>query len=325
MTGRFQRPYCHSYGQSGAFGCAATAGSGAGRGKRTSGCIWNCSLGLVHSQRPGASAGAAGYSARSRGNRAHQTPSGLGLRDWVDSARADADRQLPGLHCGSSALLRAVSDSWTPQPAYRAGSARGGRSRCGGDGPARLRSGGCGRAVRDDVAGAWVCGYVVAQQRLHSREFVLQQERMRIARELHDIVAHSMSVITVQAAYGHLIIDERPAEARIPRGDRGRRTAYPRRAAATARRASIGAERSGGARSGAGAGPVGSVDRAHRLRRGRGAADRDRSACRRTGGDRPVGVPDRSGSTDECRQARGDRNGRGAHRLPPERAGDQGH
>jgi signal transduction histidine kinase len=37
---------------------------------------------------------------------------------------------------------------------------------------------------------------------------------MRIARELHDVVAHSMSVITVQAGYGHLVIDERPDEAR---------------------------------------------------------------------------------------------------------------
>jgi signal transduction histidine kinase len=61
---------------------------------------------------------------------------------------------------------------------------------------------------------AWITGYVVAQQRRHSRELVLQQERMRIARELHDIVAHSMSVITVQAAYGHLVIDDQPAEAR---------------------------------------------------------------------------------------------------------------
>ena len=61
---------------------------------------------------------------------------------------------------------------------------------------------------------AWVTGYVVAQQHRHGRELVLQQERMRIARELHDIVAHSMSVITVQAGYGHLVIDDRPAEAR---------------------------------------------------------------------------------------------------------------
>jgi signal transduction histidine kinase len=63
-------------------------------------------------------------------------------------------------------------------------------------------------------AAAWVIGHVVAQQRRHGQALVLQQERMRIARELHDIVAHSMSVITVQAGYGHLVIDEQPAEAR---------------------------------------------------------------------------------------------------------------
>jgi signal transduction histidine kinase len=40
------------------------------------------------------------------------------------------------------------------------------------------------------------------------------EERIRIARELHDVVAHGMSVITVQAGFGHLVIDEKPDEAR---------------------------------------------------------------------------------------------------------------
>jgi len=39
-------------------------------------------------------------------------------------------------------------------------------------------------------------------------------ERMRIARELHDVLAHSISVMTVQAAYGHVVIDTDPARAR---------------------------------------------------------------------------------------------------------------
>jgi signal transduction histidine kinase len=79
-----------------------------------------------------------------------------------------------------------------------------------------LPDGGAGAIVPFGMmfAAAWVTGYVVAQQRGHNRELVLQQERMRIARELHDIVAHSMSVITVQAGYGHLVIDDRPDEAR---------------------------------------------------------------------------------------------------------------
>ena len=40
------------------------------------------------------------------------------------------------------------------------------------------------------------------------------EERMRIARELHDVMAHSMSLITVQAGFGHLVIDQQPDDAR---------------------------------------------------------------------------------------------------------------
>jgi signal transduction histidine kinase len=40
------------------------------------------------------------------------------------------------------------------------------------------------------------------------------EERLRIARELHDVIAHSMSVIAVQSAVGNHVIDAQPAEAR---------------------------------------------------------------------------------------------------------------
>lgn len=40
------------------------------------------------------------------------------------------------------------------------------------------------------------------------------EERMRIARELHDVVAHSMSAVTVQAGMARLVIDEDPGLAK---------------------------------------------------------------------------------------------------------------
>ena len=40
------------------------------------------------------------------------------------------------------------------------------------------------------------------------------EERLRIARELHDVIAHSMSVIAVQSAVGNHVIDTQLAEAR---------------------------------------------------------------------------------------------------------------
>ncbi len=42
----------------------------------------------------------------------------------------------------------------------------------------------------------------------------LAEERLRIAQELHDVVAHSMSVIAVQAGAGAHVLDQRPEQAR---------------------------------------------------------------------------------------------------------------
>jgi signal transduction histidine kinase len=44
---------------------------------------------------------------------------------------------------------------------------------------------------------------------------LLAEERLRIAQELHDVVAHSMSVIAVQAGVGAHVLDGRPDQARV--------------------------------------------------------------------------------------------------------------
>lgn len=43
---------------------------------------------------------------------------------------------------------------------------------------------------------------------------MVAEERLRIAQELHDIVAHSMSVIAVQAGVGAHVVDHRPDQAK---------------------------------------------------------------------------------------------------------------
>ena len=51
------------------------------------------------------------------------------------------------------------------------------------------------------------------EQRERERR-VVADERLRIARDLHDIVAHAMSVIAVQAGTGHHLLDRDPEAAR---------------------------------------------------------------------------------------------------------------
>jgi signal transduction histidine kinase len=68
---------------------------------------------------------------------------------------------------------------------------------------------------------AWLIGQSIRQNRLHAETVNAQAEaaavtaeRLRIARELHDMVAHSIGVIAIQAGAGRRVIDTQPAEAR---------------------------------------------------------------------------------------------------------------
>ncbi|MDX6339673.1 MAG: hypothetical protein QOG05_7013 [Streptosporangiaceae bacterium] len=71
----------------------------------------------------------------------------------------------------------------------------------------------------------WMAGYLVQQRRTHmaavrgrAASDAVTRERLRIARELHDVVAHSMTVVTVQAGFGEYVFDSQPDEARAALG-----------------------------------------------------------------------------------------------------------
>jgi signal transduction histidine kinase len=72
--------------------------------------------------------------------------------------------------------------------------------------------------------GAWTAGWVVRQRAAQARRAfaesgelarsAVSEERGRIARELHDVVAHSVSIIAVQAGAAEELIERDPVRAR---------------------------------------------------------------------------------------------------------------
>ncbi|WP_433790732.1 sensor histidine kinase [Actinoplanes sp. CA-252034] len=71
------------------------------------------------------------------------------------------------------------------------------------------------------IAAAWTAGRLIRWRRALQAEAArrlardaVADERLRIARELHDIVGHSLSLITVKATIANHLAEERPAETR---------------------------------------------------------------------------------------------------------------
>jgi signal transduction histidine kinase len=76
-------------------------------------------------------------------------------------------------------------------------------------------------AVAMTVVIAWLIGNSMHQAHEYAAELNAQAaaqavtaERLRIARELHDMVAHSIGIIAIQSGVGGRVIDTQPAEAR---------------------------------------------------------------------------------------------------------------
>jgi signal transduction histidine kinase len=66
------------------------------------------------------------------------------------------------------------------------------------------------------VAGSWVISYLIVHRRAYTQALAQQAERddrIRIARELHDVVAHGLSLIAVQAGVANWVVKSQPEEA----------------------------------------------------------------------------------------------------------------
>ena len=154
---------------------------------------------------------------------------------------------------------------------------------------------------------AWMTGFIVLQRRSYAARVheqiastAVTEERLRIARELHDVVAHSMTVVAVQAGFSEYVFERDPGEARAALGAIQRVT---REALADMQRL-LGVLRQGEAGPGAalqdGTGQGGRRDAPLRLAPAPGLADLDRLVATTAGagvkvelasaGDRP-GIP----------------------------------
>ena len=142
---------------------------------------------------------------------------------------------------------------------------------------------------------AWIIGFALGErlretdvtrrlaeqaelEREEQARLAVAEERARIARELHDVVGHSVSVMTVQAAAVRRLLE--PDQEQGTRGAAGRRADRPR----GARRDAADGRRAPAARGGAGLAPQPSLEHLDQLlathargRAARRAADRGRA------------------------------------------------
>jgi signal transduction histidine kinase len=74
------------------------------------------------------------------------------------------------------------------------------------------------------IGGPWAAGRAIRRRRLSERtlerekgaaEHAIAEERARIARELHDVVAHAISVIVLQARGGRRLLESEPDQTRF--------------------------------------------------------------------------------------------------------------
>src|SRR5918992_6395167 len=81
--------------------------------------------------------------------------------------------------------------------------------------------------VNGEVAGEWIGGFtavlapaavgrLVRRERERTQRIAVAEERARIARELHDVVAHGVSVIAVQADAAEAALEQDPERAAQP-------------------------------------------------------------------------------------------------------------
>ena len=86
--------------------------------------------------------------------------------------------------------------------------------------------------VPASIVSAWLLGNYVGSRRAYAAELeeknrqlerarleladrAVAEERLRIARELHDVVSHTMSVVAVHAGTGRMVAEDDPAAARV--------------------------------------------------------------------------------------------------------------